>query len=66
MLLRTCVPLLLTLLFLGLAIGASAAADAYRAAKAAQVFRTLDQPVEPASDGAYFCEAEEFTVTKPG
>ncbi|MHB0938650.1 MAG: beta-galactosidase trimerization domain-containing protein, partial [Armatimonadota bacterium] len=39
-------------------------AGADQAARAAQAFRQ-GQPVQAASDGAYFCEAEEFTV-QPG
>jgi len=57
-----CISLLIVLALGSLAVEP----EAYQAAKAAKVFRTLDQPVGPASDGAYFCEAEEFTVTKPG
>jgi len=67
MLLRTLIPSMLAILLVGLTTRIPAAdADAYLAVKAAQAFRTLDQPVQPSSDGTYFCEAEEFTVTKPG
>jgi hypothetical protein len=33
--------------------------------KAAQAFRMNGEPVQPAPDGTYFCEAEEFRVIKP-
>jgi len=39
--------------------------EAYQAVKAAQVYRARGEPVQPAPDGTYFCEAEEFQV-KPG
>jgi len=41
-------------------------AEAYQAVKAAQAYRAKSEAVQPAPDGTYFCEAEEFKVTKPG
>ncbi|MHB9105970.1 MAG: beta-galactosidase trimerization domain-containing protein [Armatimonadota bacterium] len=41
-------------------------AEAYEAVKAAQAYRAKGEAVTPAPDGTYFCEAEEFKVTKPG
>jgi len=32
----------------------------------AQLYRAAGEPVQPLADGALFCEAEEFRVTKPG
>jgi len=65
--------LILTIgLLLGLASAGLAAADpaidasALQAVKAAQQFRTHGEAVQPAPDGTYFCEAEEFKVVKPG
>jgi len=60
------VPLFLAFLLIMLASCVPAAEpDAYQAVKAAQAFRQ-GQPVQAASDGAYFCEAEEFTVKSTG
>jgi len=39
--------------------------EAYDAVKAAQAYRAKGEPVQAASDGTFFCEAEEFRVTGP-
>ncbi len=54
-------------LFLGLSVALLAAGAARAdAAKSPQDYRGKGTAVAPAPDGALYCEAEEFTVEKPG
>jgi len=55
------------MLALGLLAGGALAIEpeAYEAVRAAQAYRAQGEPVRPAPDGTFFCEAEEFQVV-PG
>jgi len=46
-------------------IALAAGPEAWQSVKAAQAYRANNEPVQPAPDGTYFCEAEEFRVTQP-
>ena len=58
----------LAALALVMALATARAADqqAWDAVQAAQAYRANGEPVEPAPDGTYFCEAEEFQVAGAG
>jgi len=64
--------LLFTLILLLVLASAALAADpmvdasALRAVKAAQAYRARGEMVQPAADGTYFCEGEEFKVQQSG